>query len=208
MIVCKNLAGLILPITKGGIPMKNIRRIVSMLLACVMLLSVTAALATELPETAEPFEAVDAAVVAEGIGFTSWGYDMNVLFQEYEDGTVRIYVTCTSDQEGYAPVLITYDAIIEKGLDEDGDPLVTLTINGATMEAALTGESALYDGSTWIDEVEIISNTYDEDSGEYSIPFTYSLSGYTPVTADIDVAPVEEATDPVEWAAQYLNPAE
>ena len=76
--------------------------------------------------------------------------------------------------------------------------------NGATMEMGGT----VLDGAGWIGEIELLTNTYDEETGEYSFPLEFSLMGYTVVDVDVDVAPVEEATDPIAWAAEYIPAAE
>ena len=182
------------------------KKLIALLTALMMLVSCSLALAegdaAALGEAVEAFEAIEGAVVAEGIGYTNWGYDMNMLWQEYEGGEIRIYVACV--MEGQASVLVTFDGVLVKGVDEDGDPELVLTINGATMEMG----GIVLDGSGWIDEIELLTNTYDEETGEYSFPLSFSLMGYTVVNADIDVAPVEEATDVAEWVAQYIPAAE
>lgn len=143
-------------------------------------------------------------VVAEGTGATNWGYDMNLLYQENADGTVKIYMTATMDEQ--PSIKVVFDGTVEKGEDEDGDACVTLKLESATMYGDLdgTGEMSEQDGSDWLDQKEQVTNTYDAEKGTYSLPFEFSLYGYATCTADIEVAPVETATDADEWGAQYL----
>lgn len=169
------------------------------ILSLVLVLALAVAMSLSLASCGES----GPKVVAEGVGHTEWGMVMDLLYQEYSDGTVKVYMPCK--YEGQADSQVNFSGTVVKGTDSDGDPVVTLTITGAEMIGD-TGEGfQVQDGSAWIDETEILSNTYDSASGAYTIPFEYSLFGYTPLTVNIDVTKTSSPSDPVEWAKQYIT---
>lgn len=172
---------------------KTLAMILSLVLALTMCLSLTAC-----GESGPK-------VVAEGVGHTEWGMVMDLLYQEYSDGAVVVTMPCK--YEGQADSMVTFYGAVVKGKDADGDPVVTLTIDRAEMTGVFEEgqEVQTMDGSSWIDEMEIITNTYDEKAGSYTIPFEFSLYGYTPLTANIDVTKTSSPSDPVEWAKQFVT---
>lgn len=142
-------------------------------------------------------------VVAEGVGHTEWGMVMDLLFQESSDGTYTCYMTCK--YEGQSDSEVIFHGTVSKGTDADGDPIVTCTVDSAEMIGD-TGEGfTTQDGSSWIDETEFSTNTYDAATGAYTLPFEFSLFGYTPLTVNIDVAKVSSPSDAEAWASQYVT---
>lgn len=147
-------------------------------------------------------------VVAEGTGHTEHGMVLDMLYQEYSDGTMKVY---QANIYGESQAVIRFEGKVNKGVDEDGDPLVTVVVEKAiyiTDESAATeiGVSAVSDATAdYVLEDPIETNTYNPDSGEYTLPFEWSLYGYLNLTASIEVKPVSNGTEPKTFLATYVT---
>ena len=165
------------------------------------------ALAAAAAATAIPFAACNEGgadnadkVVSEAIAHTEWGYAVEMLYQEYGDGSVTIYEACY--MEGQADAKIVYEGNVVKGTDSDGDPLVTLTITSATSYTAEGSADAM---DIAVTNATQTTNTYDTATGDYTIAFEFSLFGYTTLTVNFEVASTDSPTDAETWLSQYIE---
>lgn len=137
-------------------------------------------------------------VIAEGVGHTEHGYELDVLLQEYESGKVQLYLAFHGGGQGGGHY-IEYTGTIEKGVDEDGDGLVSLTLESEPSRVSYeeSRETMSYNYGVQT------TNTYDPETGAYSIPVQLSMFGYADLSATIDVATVTTPTDVEAWYEQY-----
>lgn len=146
-------------------------------------------------------------VVAEATGHTSHGYEVEVLYQEYGDGSAKVHLAFHSDDLGAMGV--TYNGTVTKGKDADGDPLVTLTVGDYTLYASPekvdTSNGAVDIGMDY-NFGDQTTNTYDASAGTYSLPFSLSIFGYAEKSVTLEVAPTSSPTDAAEWYSGYGIP--
>lgn len=148
------------------------------------------------------------SVVAEGTGHAEHGMILDMLYQEYSDGTMKVY---QANVYGESQSLIRFEGQVNKGTDEDGDSLVTVVVEKAIYvtdeeTASEIGVPSVSDATAdYVLEDPIETNTYNPDTGEYTLPFEWSLYGYLNLTASIEVKPVSEATDPKTFISSYVT---
>ncbi len=163
----------------------NIKKIASLALALVMALALTAC-GSKAPS--------GDAVVAEGTGHTSHGYEVEVLYQEYGDSSVKVSIAYHS--EDYGAIGVQYSGSVTKGKDADGDPLVTLHIN-EDYEGGAEGMDLTYNYG------DPTTSTYDESSGAYTLVFPLSVFGYADKEVTLEVNKTNSPTDATAWYAGY-----
>lgn len=147
-------------------------------------------------------------VVAEGTGHTEHGMVLDMIYQEYSDGTMKVY---QANIYGDSQALIRFEGKVNKGVDQDGDPLVTVVVEKAIYvtfaDAASDMNVPTVSDATadYVLDEPITTNTYDASTGEYTLPFEWSLYGYTNLTASIEVKPVSTPTEPKDFLSKYIT---
>ncbi len=157
-----------------------------------------------------------ATVVAEGTGYGEWGQGCYVLYQEYSDGSVLItgawteYDTSTGSTIDAIYMLTEFQGSVEKGVDDDGDPYVELTVSTYQYtdinHVALSGdiyEAAGIAGTLTYEYDPFRTNDYNTTTGVYTIGFAINELGYYKINYTITVSPVTAATDVDAWVASH-----